>query len=598
MHSPMDALRRSPVFAGVTEEALALIGASVDSVPLLGGQVLFQQGDAGEAAYLVLSGRLRVERAGPDGAVLLRELVRGDLVGEFALLTGAPRTATVTAMRDCEIGRLPRDRFDALLVAHPDVAIGISRQLAALLAAAPPPAGVGRRHPTVVVLQAAVADEDLQAAAHALTEALGCTGTVALVDHQHALDVLGPEIFSDRGASEEALPVARWLQQLEATHTHVICVASPAHPRWSAACLRQADLLLEALPAARVPEEPPRATTAFGRCRQELLVLHPMARPRVHGTGRWFAQRPYARCHHVRLGHAGDWARLARHLTGRSIGLALGGGGARGLAHLGLLRAMDELGIPVDEVGGTSIGGVIAAQYASGMGFEEMMARHREDWARFHPHRAYTLPLLGMVRVSAADAMMRHQFGGLEFEDCWIQGFTCSANLSTGDRTFHRRGSVADACLATMAIPALAPPYVAADGSLHVDGAVVDNLPVAGLTASVTIAASVSALVWRSSGYPRTPSPWRVLRDRWLSRQALAPYFPSLVQTVLSSILLAGNHRESDARQLSDLHLDIPVGEIALLAFERLEAATDVGYRYAHERLGQWWAKRDPSFPR
>lgn len=597
MPSPLDALRRSPVFAGVTDEALALIGASVESVPVMGGQVLFQQGDAGDAAYLVLSGRLRVERAGPDGAVLLRELVRGDLVGEFALLTGAPRTATVTAMRDCELGRLPRDRFDALLVSHPDVAIGVSRQLAGLLAAAAP-TGVVTRHPTVVVLRGAVGDVDLQAAAHALTEALGRAGAVALVDQQRAEDVLGPELFSGHDAPEEALAVARWLQQLEATHTHVICLASPAHPRWSAACLRQADLILEALPAARVPDGPPRVTTAFGRCRQELLILHPLDRPRVHGTGRWFARRPYDRCHHVRLGHAGDWARLARHLTGRSIGLALGGGGARGLSHLGLLRAMEELGIPVDEIGGTSIGGVIAAQYASGMGFEEMMARHREDWARFHPHRAYTLPLLGMVRASAADAMMRHQFGGLEFEDCWIQGFTCSANLSTGDRTFHRRGSVADACVATMAIPGLGPPYVTADGSLHVDGAVVDNLPAAGLTAGVTIAANVSALVWRSSGYPRTPSPWQVLRDRWRSRLAPAPYFPSLVETLLSSILLAGARRASDARQVSDLHLDIPVGEIALFAFDRLETAMDTGYRYAHERLRPWWAEQDSSSPR
>ncbi len=598
MRSAIESLRRSPVFDGVTDEAIALIGASVESVPLLGGSVLFREGDEGDAAYLVFSGRLRVDRAGPGGPILLRQLERGDLVGEFALLAGVPRTATVTAMRDCELGRLPRARFDAVLAAHPEVAVGVSRHLARLLAAAASPTGVGTRHPGVIVLRGAVPEVDVLAAAGELTAELGRAGTVTLVDHRREVEVLGPDAFADRVDGEAALAVARWLQQLELDHAHVICVTDEAHPRWSAACLRQADLILDLLPAACVAEDPPKVTTAFDTCRQELLVLHPPDRPRVHGTARWFARRPYGRCHHIRRGHAGDWARLARHLTSRSVGLALGGGGARGLAHLGLLRALEELDIPVDEIGGTSIGGVIAAQYASGMSVDEMVARHREDWARFHPHRAYTLPLLGMVRVSAAEAMMRHQFGSLDFEDCWLPGFTCSANLSTGARTFHRHGSVADACLATMSIPGLGPPYVMRDGSLHVDGAVVDNLPVAGLTASMTIAANVSALDWRASGYPRTPSPWRVLWDRWHLRRQPAPYFPSLVETVLSSILLAGARSAEEARQLSDLHLDVPAGEIDLFAWDRLDTAMAIGHRHALEHLAPWWAARHPTSPR
>ena len=90
---------------------------------------------------------------------------------------------------------------------------------------------------------------------------------------------------------------------------------------------------------------------------------------------------------------------------------------------------MQELGIPVDEIGGTSMGAVIAAQYASGMSLEEMTNLNRHGWIHYRPHRAFTLPLTGMVTHLAAERMLQHMFGDLVFEDCWLKvgvgpGFT------------------------------------------------------------------------------------------------------------------------------------------------------------------------------
>src|SRR5512145_3210462 len=137
------ALAATELFGGLDPATLDALVAALEPVRLPGGQPLFLQGEPGDAAYLVLSGRLRVERARDGRLELIREMGRGELVGELALLTGATRSASVRAVRDTELGRLPRDRFIGLLHAHPPLAIEVTRMLAALLAAPPRPPDAG-----------------------------------------------------------------------------------------------------------------------------------------------------------------------------------------------------------------------------------------------------------------------------------------------------------------------------------------------------------------------------------------------------------------------------------------------------------------------
>ena len=607
MHSPAESLHRSPVFQGLPPEALDVIVGAMEPRLLAGGDRLFGQGDEGDAAYVILSGRLRIERETPEGRQLLREAGRGEVVGEFAILTSAPRTATVTAVRDSELGRLPREQFQRLLVEHPGMALGLSRALAGMLGGAPAASGP-RRTASVVVVRAATFGAALPEVGRALADALRHHGTTVLVTSETAREALGadgveaprPPRPSQWGQAEGAdgtrgVALARWLQQLEAAHAHVVCVADEALPGWAATAVRQADVILDVLPAellgAPVVAEPP-----LGHSQRELLIWHPADGHRRRGARRWMQARPYGRRHHARQGDAADMARLARHLTGTAIGVAFGGGGARGLSHLGLLRALGTLGIPVDEVGGTSIGSLVAAQWASGMTLEEMAARQLDGWVRIAPHKAYTIPTIGLVRAQALETMLRENFGELDYEDCWIDAFACSANLTTASAHFHRSGPVWHGGMASMAIPGIGPAFTLPDGSLHVDGAVVNNLPADGIRAGVVIAADVSAHVARPSGYPTTPTGWRVLRDRLRPRRA-APYYPSLFDTLLGSMLLGGARQAGRAEDVADILLKPPVGSIGLFEFARLREAEAIGHDHALAVLGPWWAARRSSSP-
>src|SRR5689334_8140536 len=106
------------------------------------------------------------------------------------------------------------------------------------------------------------------------------------------------------------------------------------------------------------------------------------------------------------VGMAADLDRLARFLDGKAVGLVLGGGGARGFAHIGVIRALEEAGVPIDRVGGTSMGAVIGALYSRGFDWKDMVRLNRWGWVKYQPHKLYTLPMISLVSSRKAERML------------------------------------------------------------------------------------------------------------------------------------------------------------------------------------------------
>jgi NTE family protein len=178
--------------------------------------------------------------------------------------------------------------------------------------------------------------------------------------------------------------------------------------------------------------------------------------------------------YHVAMDAPGDFARLARYLAGAAIGLVLGGGGARGFAHLGVLRALAESGVPVDWVGGTSIGGIIAALVAQGVPPDEALARCRRH---FQALRDPTLPLVALLAGRRIRGRLEDAFGAVAIEDLPLPYFCISTNLTRAAQGLHERGPLARAIRASISLPGILPP-MRIDADLHVDGGLVNNLPI------------------------------------------------------------------------------------------------------------------------
>lgn len=293
--------------------------------------------------------------------------------------------------------------------------------------------------------------------------------------------------------------------------------------------------------------------------------------------------------HHVHLHNTEHIGRLARRLTGRSHGLVLGGGGARGLAHIGVIRALEEAGLNIDLVGGTSIGGFVGGAYAMGLGVEGMMAIAKAFGSRRH-FADYTVPLVAFFASRRITTVLQQIFGDVYIEDLWRPYFCVSSNLTQAKPMVHRQGPLWKYVRATIALPAIFTP-VTDEGELLVDGGVMNNLPIDVMRTlsegGPVVAVNVSPGRDPGSNYTfgTHVSGWQVLSSR-IRRQPLN--VPSLFASLMRTMEINEVHSRTAKRALADLLIDPPIAQFSLLEFEAWERIIEAGHRAAQDAIGQW----------
>uniref|UniRef100_A0AAV2MTD7 PNPLA domain-containing protein n=1 Tax=Knipowitschia caucasica TaxID=637954 RepID=A0AAV2MTD7_KNICA len=177
-----------------------------------------------------------------------------------------------------------------------------------------------------------------------------------------------------------------------------------------------------------------------------------------------------------------DFSRLARMLTGNSIAVVLGGGGARGCSQVGVLKALTEAGIPVDLVGGTSIGSLMGALYAEEKSSSRMRGRARE-WSMdmtslFKKIVDLTYPVTSMFSGASFNSGIRSVFKGKQIEDLWLPYFNITTDITASAMRVHTDGSLWRYVRASMSLSGYLPPLCdPKDGHLLMDGGYINNLP-------------------------------------------------------------------------------------------------------------------------
>jgi EmrB/QacA subfamily drug resistance transporter len=369
------------------------------------------------------------------------------------------------------------------------------------------------------------------------------------------------------GAMERALGDATVVRAVDGALDRLpdgrsLLVAGQPGDRWTDACLRQADHVLCVTGGGPVP----MALHAHPELRgADVVLLEGAAGPR--GFGLWLDVLAARGAHVVQVdGLEADAARVARRLTGRAIGLVLSGGGARGLAHVGVIEELLAAGVPIDRVGGTSMGAFIGAMLAVGMDAEEIDARCYEEWVRRSPLSDYRLPRISLIRGDRARGMLERTFGDRRIE-ATAREFSCvSCDLVSGDLVVHRRGPLFEAVGASISVPGLVPP-LARGGRLLVDGGVLDNLPVGAVGASKEgplIAVDITARV-----KPVHPGD-EPLRLR---------------ETLMRTLTLGSSDTAAAAQRHADLVIEPADIGAGFLEFHQLDALREEGRRAAAAAL-------------
>lgn len=593
----VSSLRQSGWFANLADDVLAAIAIEFEPFALNSGEALFRQGDPGDSLYLIVSGRVRILVSTSSNERAVGELGAGEIVGEMGLLCDEPRSATVIAVRDTQLARLSKEAFDRISGTARRALDGVFiRELAARLRAET--AGARRARPplksiSLVPISPGAPIEDFS---RLFCSALGSSSRVLCLDHRQV------ERLSGLAGAGESIPgdslhgpLTNWLNLQELQHSKVVLVADREDSPWTARCIRQSDLVL--LIASRIDslEDTRRRANqlldlpGIREKRRVLTLLYSPGDGEPFATRPWIEAIPCDRHLHIRMDHAADFERLSRFAHGKSVGLVLGAGAARGIGHLGVIQAMRELDIPIDMVGGTSIGAVVGGQCALDWPYDRMLKETCEGSAR-SLRNDYTLPLVAVLTGKRQSSIVRKLAGGRGIEDTWLPFFCVSASLTTCEMKVHTKGDAATAVVASARIPGLLPP-LAADGELLVDGGLVNMVP-ADVMHEFTegghvIAVSVSPRErFDCTHYGNAVSGWKQLGHRLnpFSKSGSMPSF----RDVLMRTVEFGRTPSTRGLKAATMNLTLPVEQFGFGDFHAGKRIADAGYRYASEYFKNW----------
>jgi NTE family protein len=436
-------LRSVPMFAGMSARTLDALARGARVLPVHAGEWVFAQGDRADSFYIVRSGAFEVVRDG----VVIGSLGRGAVFGELGLLTKSARAAGIRARRDGELLRVSSRRFDETLGGTPAAMRQLASTLARQVQSASTPAYVARPRTVAVVG----------------VDGLAPIGVVAEAVHR----ALGESCHVTRMSDGDGA----LLEAAEATHDVVLLVVDAAPSRWRDFALRQADRVLLVAAASARPDSAPDVTAE-----RDVWLLGSADR----ATRLAWHDLGVRSCTTVALS-LDDIATAAHsyaaRLAQRSVGLVLGGGGARALAHLGVMDELLAAGVRIDRIAGCSMGAFIAALFACGLSVDEIEDRIYAEFVRRNPVGDYTFPRVALTRGRRGHAMVQRVFGDMLIEELPLDFYAVATDLLRHEVVVMRRGRLGAAVGASMALPGVSPPPVL-DGRLLVDGGILDNLPV------------------------------------------------------------------------------------------------------------------------
>ena len=494
------AIQRSQLGIGLTEEQIELLSKSVEWTEYNSGATIFHQGDQGESMLLVAEGRVKItvaHAAGDDNFV--DYLSVGEHFGEMAILTGRERAVTMTAVMDSRLLELHRPEFQSLIQKIPALAANVSRALGYRLRRET--TGKKIRNVSRVIGIASPANdandnrltvELVNKLASAMDDQKVCIRVIA--DHASTISKANCLEVSEIPRDVDGQAKSDWVHSQLATQCTsdltLVCL-SDSNPEELGRILVQCEQVFWLSSPANATETKSKFKT--------LLQLESRLADKIHWG--WLLPDGFnledippspdeitsldlkivlsessQPSRHERM----SISRLVRFMRKTRLGLALGGGAARGMAHLGVLKAFEQEGIFFDLIAGTSAGALIAAPYAYGNTPEQCTEFFRNDlrpgWLFRHFPKGKDWYMLYQFRMGKWDGLLRRRIGKVKLEQLLTPVSTVAADLITGRQVVRDKGDATHAILESINLPNIAKPIMR-DGMALVDGGIVNNIP-------------------------------------------------------------------------------------------------------------------------
>ncbi len=540
------------------------------------GEYVFKQGERGKAFYIVLKGRFRALEESDNGIYILGDITAGEPIGEFSLFTKEPHSASVVALRRSNVLRIDSAQYQSIVQEFPVIANTLTKFIIERLRrnAHQRKMDAAPKNIAIVNLQP---ENDVSAFTSAIEEQFKAMGLgINIYDQETHTDDNNQTVFNNIEKNEG-------LNFLNCDTEHL---------EWAKECIVYCDLIIVAAffyDDAKLYEIESLLHLYSDNIMNKkiyLLLLHPENAAIPKHTNKWFQERTFDLHLHLRKNNLADVRRFCRIVTNQAIGLVLGGGGARGFAHVGVVKALQEKGIEFDFIGGTSVGAIysIALSYCD-FDLDKVMALCKIAADKKLTSNDITMPFVSIMSGKKMRNFLTTTFEDVFIEDLWVNSYCVSTNYSKATVQVHERGLASLQIEASIAIPGVFPPVII-DKHLHIDGGVIDNLPIEAMHKKPVrhiIAVSLSEENTTVTDLTKIPSSWQIFwnKIRGKNKDSL----PGLSSILVNSITINSRHKLEASKPGTSIFLELDLKEYKFLEWGRWQQIVEKGYDQTKQYL-------------
>lgn len=575
-------LKNISFFSSISEKNIKKLCNMMTEVSIAGGETLIKEEDLESSMYILIFGRLFVKTETTSSA--FAEICPGEVVGEIALLTGSERTATVYARRDSLLLKLTKENYGKFEKENLESALKFAKLSLNRITQKKTPSLPGQHIQLITIAPAG--DSNHLAFAELLFQRLKLRYSTILIDRNACDTHFHHQISQSDLNSDDTHLLLDWIQSLEEKYDFVIFVADRQMTPWTARCFRESDRVFFVAEAGvhhalNSIELLYLQDSSNDDKIYDLIFLHPQDSRMIQGTHLWLDIRSVSGFYHIKLREPQHLDKIVRVITNSTIGVVLNGGGARGYSHLGVLRALLEYNIPIDYIGGTSMGAIIAADYVV-YGLEkatEIATDFGNSWKG-----DYTLPYISLYSGKRTVYYLQKAFEDIEIEDLWTNFFCVSCNLSQQKLKLHTSGKLWMALRKSSSIPVIYPP-IYEEGDMFVDGSIVNNMPIdvmrklmrGGIIIGVNCSADSETKTVTS--YTNTfVSGWKLFFKSLLMDKNTRHNQNDIFNVIAASLSLASNSHQRHVSKDASLLISIQTKKYGPLDFRKIKELEKIGY--------------------
>lgn len=588
-------IANSDLFSHLTKNSIQELSKGFEISYLAGNQPLFKQNDPSDSLYVLMYGLLCVIKENSQGkSAKITEIIAGSVVGEIGCIYNENRSASIYAIRDSILLKMSKKTLNQLAKKHPEIIMGINNESIKRLAN--PSKYAPTRVCTYLSLIPAGNQHDILFFAEKLSRKLAKYGDTLVLNYEKFTNLYGSRFAS---ASLQSTEVLSFFHELETKYRYIIFIAD-LRKHWTEHCLRQADrILLIAKYGANPKPNEIESLIPNGECLihpcTELVILFDDTVKNPENVKSWLDGRNILDSYNIKYTKEADLERLARIITGNALGLVLSGGGSLALAHAGVIKALQEAKIPIDYVGGSSMGGLVAALVAMEIDSDTMAKMLENSLLQFQNNLDFTLPIVSFIRAKLLDKLLKEAFGkNTCIENLWLNYFCVSTNLNTNELFVHDKGLLWQSIRASLSLPGILPVVFNDKKQMLVDGSILNNLPVDIMQTKINNGKILASSVENHQNPPLNISYNEYTSSGWnlLLKYLLIPKFKqkrydkkikyiNIASIIQNSMIIGSNRHQLEMTKLADYNIILHLRDYSMINFHPIKKIIQAGYKQA-----------------